>query len=157
MKPIPLTWAHYEICYRLFQEIFERCEYDNFRASWKSRNPSACYVMMRAGALLGFILTTQDNCIQYIVVSSKHQGEGIGSALLKKVLENLQDAPSVWLKTADDPRLAKWYEKYGFKPDHTYLAEDKTYLGTCMVKLQRGRRQTTRFSQECTLQALVEE
>jgi ribosomal protein S18 acetylase RimI-like enzyme len=134
-----LLWSDFQSCKQLFLDTFDLNEDKYFFKAWKNRHKEGSFVVESFGSILGFGLVDNEYCIQYLVVSEHCRGQNIGSKLLHKILNELKDAPSVWLKTASDPRLKHWYAKFGFEEEHTYLDDEKQYLGTCMIRRQRGR------------------
>lgn len=134
-----LKWDDYMVCYWLFEKTFDLGEKPNFVKSWKNRDSKASFVAVYHDIIIGFVLVDSDNCIQYLLVNEEFRNFSIGSKLLKRTCEALKDAPSIWLKTASDPRLRGWYERFGFVHEHTYYSRTNNYLGSCMIRRQRGR------------------
>ena len=129
----------FRICKYLFYTAFDMGEDKYFCKAWKNMHKEASFIVTINGAIVGFVLVDKGFCIQYLVVDSTFRGQNVGSELMKRVCNALSDAPSIWLKTASDPRLKVWYTKFGFEEDQTYLDSNKSYIGTCMIRRQRGR------------------
>lgn len=135
----PLTWSDFNTCKQLFYNTFDLTEDKYFFKAWKNRHKEGSIVAILHGSVVGFALVDTDYCIQYLAVHESCRGQNIGSKLMTHVCNALSDAPTIWLKTASDPRLKVWYSKFGFEEEHTYISPDKEYLGTCMIRRQRGR------------------
>lgn len=135
MRITPLSWSDYQRAYDLMDKTFDSSELSCFKTAWKTRHPTASFKFVEQGAVLGFILVSQTNHIQYIAVDPDFQGQSIGSKLLTRALHALDGARAVWLKTADDRRLRGWYERYGFTHYYCYTcAITKEWIGDCMVR-----------------------
>lgn len=141
-----LQWSDFAVCKQLFYDTFDMEEDKFFFRAWKNRHKEASFVAVYHTVIIGFALVDTDNCIQYLAVNSQFRGQNVGSELMNYVCSALSDAPSIWLKTANDPRLAPWYAKFGFQEEHVYRNAQKEYLGTCMIRRQRGRRSFDTFS-----------
>jgi ribosomal protein S18 acetylase RimI-like enzyme len=137
-----LLACHYNKCISLISSVFNACETNNFKKHWKNRNISFSFIAKFNDLIVGLVIVTNDNCIQYIAIDPEYQELGIGSHLLRKVCEEMSDQPSIWLKTADSPWLRPWYEKHGFTHEKTYLSKTGEYEGDCMIRRQRGRAAT---------------
>ena len=131
-----LQWFDFSICKHLFYKIFDMDEDKYFFRAWKNRHTTASYIVIDHSSIVGFALVDRDFCIQYLAVDLQFRGQRVGSELMKCVCNALTDAPSIWLKTANDSRLIVWYKKFGFVENHTYLDLHREYVGTCMIRRQ---------------------
>lgn len=80
---------------------------------WRYRNNDLSRgIFSKEGDLLGFALVV-DNYVQYLAVHSSFQGLGIGSILLKSILELCMDKGiSIKLSPLED--VIGWYCRHGF-------------------------------------------
>lgn len=53
--------------------------------------------------------------IQDILVNEAYQNQGVGSALMQRVLDKYRDVRQKVLLTIDEPGVRAFYEKHGFK------------------------------------------
>jgi ribosomal protein S18 acetylase RimI-like enzyme len=54
--------------------------------------------------------------INGLAIAPEHQGQGLGRAALEQILEQVKDAPRVWLVThPENSRAIALYESFGFK------------------------------------------
>lgn len=71
------------------------------------------------GELLGIIRAVGDGCtvvfVQDILVFNRHQRKGVGSALLKAVLQKYGNVRQIELATDDTPKTVAFYKAMGFK------------------------------------------
>jgi GNAT superfamily N-acetyltransferase len=107
----PLTAEHTKSANDIFHSAFD-ITYPLHRL-WRHRNHDlSCGIFTREGDLLGFALVI-DNYVQYLAVHDAFQGLGIGTVLLKKILEICIDKNiSIYLSPLDD--VVGWYCKHGF-------------------------------------------
>lgn len=136
-----MRWSDYKQCKDLFYSIFDLCEDKHFKKAWNNRI-YASTVAEQDTIIIGFGLVDNENCIQYVAVNPEFRGQQIGSELMTHICKKMKNEPNIWLKTASDCRLKFWYARFGFEEDHTYLSKKKEYIGSCMIRRQRGRRYT---------------
>lgn len=71
------------------------------------------------GELLGIIRAVGDGCtivfVQDILVFNRHQRKGVGSALLKAVLQKYGNVRQIELATDNTPKTVAFYKAMGFK------------------------------------------
>ena len=107
----PLTAEHYKSANDIYHSAF----YVNFplHRLWKYRNHDLSRgIFTKEGDLLGFALVV-DNYIHYLAVHSSLQGHGLGSYLLRRILELCIDKGiSIELTPAEG--VIGWYCKHGF-------------------------------------------
>ena len=138
----PLRWNHYAACRDVFEESFDISEHASFPTEWRSRCEKRSVVALYRGIVVGFALVDTAHKIQYINIRPDFQNAKLGSKLLAYVLRACADDRSIWLVTADDMRLVKWYGRHGFQITHTYKDDDGEFMGADMVRRQRCRSQT---------------
>lgn len=134
----PLTWNHYAACRHLFEDVFDISEVSCFVEAWPKRCVDTSHAVLYKGAVVAFALVQTNMTINYICVHSDFQGSGLGSKLLTKILDLCSDKRSIWLRTAADERLVKWYGRYGFRVVET-IVEDDEFIGADMVLRHRCR------------------
>ena len=75
-----------------------------------------------SGHLIGFIRAVGDGAsivlIQDIIVSPEHRRRGIGSSLMRAMMERYSGVYQMELMTDDQPDTAAFYESLGFKKAH---------------------------------------
>jgi ribosomal protein S18 acetylase RimI-like enzyme len=133
-----LGWQYYAICRDLFECAFNISEHTNFPVKWRDRCTSRSIVALFRGVPVAFAIVDTKHTLQYICVHRDLHNEKLGSKLLAKLLHNLKDDRSIHLVTADDERLVRWYEKYGFRVTKTYYSEGE-FIGADMVRRLRCR------------------
>jgi ribosomal protein S18 acetylase RimI-like enzyme len=105
----------------IFKSVFEHKYITEFHDAWKSRNSDLSFGIFDEQQILrGFLLTKQlqDNHqrIEFIGVSPVIQKGGVGTLLLRKVLEDsLVRRYMVTLIPVNDEKIIGWYKKHGFK------------------------------------------
>jgi ribosomal protein S18 acetylase RimI-like enzyme len=71
-------------------------------------------------ALLGIIRTVGDGetilLIQDILVSPAYQRKGVGTALVREILDRYQSVRQIQLTTDDTPETVAFYKALGFRP-----------------------------------------
>lgn len=89
------------------QEIFEKI----------LKNSSVVVTAVESGQVIGFATALTDNAIaayiSLIEVLPEYQGKGVGSALIKRILERLGDL--YMIDTVCDENLVGFYDKFGMK------------------------------------------
>lgn len=121
----PLQALDYVPVKRLFQKTFSVSEDKNFVAAWRYRDKDASFGLWDRGALLGAAVV-RGTCLEYIFLDPICRGGGLGTTLLKAVLERI---PAIHLTPVNDPRVIRWYESQGFrKVSHPNIDGQPIYL-----------------------------
>ena len=141
----PLLWSDYSVCRSMFEDVFDLDTLKYFWTEWLSRSNEHSYIALRMDTIVGFALIDTKRTIQYICVHQDVQKQGIGTLLLEKVLASMSNERSIYLVTAGDKRLVRWYGRYGFKVTNDHY--DGGYTGSDMVLRQRCRTSSTPPSQ----------
>lgn len=104
----------------IFKSVFEHKYITEFHDAWDSRNPSLSFGFFdEQCVLIGFLLTKQlqekHQQIEFIGVSPTIQKGGVGTLLLRRVLEDSKTRQSlVTLIPVNDEKIIGWYKKHGF-------------------------------------------
>jgi ribosomal protein S18 acetylase RimI-like enzyme len=101
----------------IFESIFPFKYSEEFEDAWNMRNRGLSYGIEDANKnILGFVITKQigenHQQIEFLGVNPNYQQGGIGTQLLKKVLQSNQ---RVTLIPVNDQRIIHWYKKHGFQ------------------------------------------
>jgi ribosomal protein S18 acetylase RimI-like enzyme len=116
-----LTESDFHDVWAIFQSVFEHKYIIEFQDAWDSRNTSLSFGFFDDQCvLIGFLLTKQiqDNHqqIEFIGVSPRIQKGGIGSRLLRCILDHsTQHKYMVTLIPVNDEKIIGWYKKQGFQ------------------------------------------
>jgi ribosomal protein S18 acetylase RimI-like enzyme len=135
----PLEWKHYQQSRSLVETIFSIYEMPTFKKAWRERSEAHSFGVFSEGTLIALGLVDIFNKIQYICVDTLFQSAGLGSILIKKILFSLSDERSIWLTSAGDERLLKWYGRYGFQVVKMFKDCKGKFTGADMVRRQRCR------------------
>jgi hypothetical protein len=111
-----LTLQDYGKVAELFSRVFPETYKKEFDIVWMLRHTGLSLGAYVKGELAGFIITrdTRESlCIEFLGVCLTRQELGIGTMLLKHVLQ-LCNYPKITLVPLND-RVAQWYKKYGFQ------------------------------------------
>jgi N-acetylglutamate synthase-like GNAT family acetyltransferase len=112
-----LTLQDYGKVVDVFQSIFPEIYRKEFDMVWMLRHTELSLGMFDKNVLKGFILCRQLEeghlRIEFLGVNPKVQKEGIGTMLLKHVLQFATDY-RISLIPVEDSRIIKWYQKFGF-------------------------------------------
>lgn len=102
---------------------------NNFFVGWTKRPPqeifekiltnsSVTVTAVESGKIIGFATALTDGAlaayISLIEVLPEYQGKGVGSAMMKRIMERLGDI--YMIDTVCDENLVGFYEKFGMKP-----------------------------------------
>ena len=110
----PLTQEdYYEVC-KIYEESFDTEEYPlkDFKEVWDQRVHETCGYFIDS-KLVAFALIIEKKNVNYLcflAASPEMRGKGIGTKMLKHILEKV---PSIYLWPIST-RLTKWYEAHGF-------------------------------------------
>lgn len=116
-----LTESDFDSVWTIFKSVFEHKYITEFHISWKSRNPRLSFgIVDEQRILIGFLLTKtiqeKHQQIEFIGVSPLIQQGGIGTHLLRRVLEDAElNRYRVTLIPVNDERIIGWYVKHGFQ------------------------------------------
>ena len=94
----------------LYQDIFDMSEDPNFVKAWRQRDPDLSIGCFDRDVLVGAAIVG-NRFLHYIFVHEIYQKEGVGSRLLRSVLET---SPNIHLTPVPDPKIQAWYIKHGF-------------------------------------------
>lgn len=123
LNPTLLFQEHFDSIWNIFTAVFPDKYNDEFIDAWVDRNRNLSYGMIDLdGSIQGFILTKQsENCtshtqkIEFLGVNPSYQKGGIGTQLLKLILDYcLRTNSRATLIPVNDPRIIHWYNKHGF-------------------------------------------
>jgi len=106
----PLTSLDGYVVRMLFRSIFDQSEDRFFSQAWRTRSLALGVTEPVTETLLAAAIVC-GNKLEYIFVSEAHQGAGIGSLLLKELL---QRKPALYLVPIQNPDVFRWYERHGF-------------------------------------------
>lgn len=115
-----LSESDFNAVWAIFKSVFEHKYITEFHDAWDSRNPSLSFGFFDDQCvLIGFLLTKQiqdkHQQIEFIGVSPTIQKGGIGTHLLRRVLEDSKIRQyMVTLIPVNDERIIGWYKKHGF-------------------------------------------
>ncbi|MEA4815050.1 MAG: GNAT family N-acetyltransferase [Oscillospiraceae bacterium] len=89
------------------------------------RNSSKVISAWDGDTLIGLVRSLDDEetlaFIHYLLVDPEYQGEGIGDALMKRMVNEYQDFLYIKLMPSDPVKIP-FYERFGFKQYDTYSA-----------------------------------
>ena len=116
-----LTESNYTDVWDIFKSVFEHKYITEFHVAWNARNPSLSFgIFDEQRILVGFLLTKQiqnnHQQIEFIGVSPTIQKGGVGTLLLRSVLDDSKrQRYMVTLIPVNDERIIGWYKKHGFR------------------------------------------
>ena len=116
-----LIESDFNAVWTIFKSVFEHKYITEFRDAWTRRNSDLSFGFFdEQRVLLGFLLTKmiQPNHqrIEFIGVSPIIQKGGVGTQLLRKVLQDAeQHQYAVTLIPVNDEKIISWYKKQGFQ------------------------------------------
>ena len=115
-----LSESDYHEVWTIFHNVFEHKYITEFQVAWNARNPSLSFGLFdEQRILIGFLLTKQikehHQQIEFIGVSPWVQKGGIGTLLLRKILDDsTKHQYAVTLIPVHDEKIIGWYKKHGF-------------------------------------------
>jgi ribosomal protein S18 acetylase RimI-like enzyme len=115
-----LSEPDFDAVWTIFKSVFEHKYITEFHVAWNARNPSLSFgIFDEQRILVGFLLTKEiqdkHQQIEFIGVSPLIQKGGIGTHLLRKVLDVSHERQfKVTLIPVNDDRIVGWYKKHGF-------------------------------------------
>jgi len=96
--------------------------------SWhKQLSSSLTYVAEDNGAIVGFGNLTSDGWVDMLYIHKDHQREGIGTAILSKLIEDAGPLKFTALRTEASTTARPFFEARGFQLEKE---QEKTYSGT---------------------------
>ena len=116
-----LSDSDFSSVWDIFKSVFEHKYIVEFQDVWVARNPSLSFgIFDEQRILIGFLLTKEirnnHQQIEFIGVSPIIQKGGVGTLLLRKVLEDaITHRYMVTLIPVNDERIIGWYKKNGFQ------------------------------------------
>jgi ribosomal protein S18 acetylase RimI-like enzyme len=115
-----LTESDFDAVWTIFKSVFEHKYITEFHVAWTSRNSDLSFGFFDEQRVLrGFLLTktiqTNHQQIEFIGVSPWIQKGGIGTYLLRRVLDESKiHRHIVTLIPVNDDKIISWYKKHGF-------------------------------------------
>ena len=106
-----------------------------FRQTWKNRNQTQNYAIWNtSGTMVGFALIKKSGNELDISLIGAQPGKGIGSRLMKQIIQNARNRGIKRITLDSVPSAAEFYIKYGFLPikiddEHIYMALDLFTMG----------------------------
>jgi ribosomal protein S18 acetylase RimI-like enzyme len=116
-----LSEPDFDAVWTIFKSVFEHKYITEFHVAWNARNPDLSFgIFDEQRILIGFLLTKQiqdkHQQIEFIGVSPTIQKGGVGTHLLRKVLDVSHERKfKVTLIPVNDDRIVGWYKKHGFQ------------------------------------------
>lgn len=116
-----LTESDFDAVWTIFKSVFEHKYITEFHVAWNSRTKDLSFGFFdEQRVLLGFLLTktvqTHHQQIEFIGVSPIIQKGGVGTHLLRKVLDDsTKHKYMLTLIPVNDEHIIRWYRKHGFQ------------------------------------------
>lgn len=129
----PLKYSDYRVCRTMLLDIFGQAEFSQFVKAWKLRDSEASFGVTVSKQLIGYVLVDVHHTIQYLCVDPVFRNSRLGSTLLTKALDALQNADQVRLTTAKDCRLTQWYARFGFVIEKVLTDSKGQFAGADMI------------------------
>jgi ribosomal protein S18 acetylase RimI-like enzyme len=113
--------SDFDAVWTIFKSVFEHKYITEFHVAWNARNKDLSFGLFdEQRILVGFLLTKQmtekHQQIEFIGVSPIIQKGGIGTRLLRRILDDsLQHQYKVTLIPVNDENIIHWYKKNGFQ------------------------------------------
>ena len=117
-----LTSSHYENVKDIFKKAFNTEKYpeEDLDTSWIERSHPDSFGFFHRGRLIGFVIASYHSrngsnmYIDYLALDPEFRGNGIGSILLRRLVERRYNIRgSVHLYPERD-ELLSWYKRHGF-------------------------------------------
>jgi len=118
---------HYRAVKGIFRNTFDRIifQISNLNRSWYTRSHEESYgFFLPNGTLIGFIITSyhiknKDNLyVDYIAFDEQYRGKGLGTAILKDMLNGFKEVNRSVHLYPERPELWDWYSRLGFQKTH---------------------------------------
>ena len=115
-------------------DIFGQSEFKQFVEAWNTIDNETSFGVTVSNQLIGYVLVDVHHKIQYLCVDPVFRNSRLGSTLLTKALDALQNAECVRLTTAKDCRLTSWYARFGFSIEKVLTDKAGAFAGADMVR-----------------------
>lgn len=117
-----LTNAHLDDVKILFRKAFaeETYPYEDLEISWIERSTANSFGFFNNDRLIGFAIASfhrkngSSMYIDYLALDPEFRGNGVGSVLLKKLLEKCYKNNGSIHLYPERPELLGWYTRHGF-------------------------------------------
>jgi GNAT superfamily N-acetyltransferase len=108
----------------LFRKAFAAETYpeEDLEISWIERSNPDSFGFFIEGKLVGFVIASfhvqnkSSMYIDYLALDPEFRGNGVGSVLLKKLLEKCYKNNGSIHLYPERPELLNWYTRHGFRP-----------------------------------------
>ena len=115
-------------------DIFGQAEFKQFVEAWNTIDRETSFGVTVSNQLIGYILVDVHHKIQYLCVDPVFRNSRLGSTLLIRALDALQNAECIRLTTAKDCRLTSWYARFGFSIEKVLTDKAGAFAGADMVR-----------------------
>jgi len=115
-------------------DIFGQSEFKQFVDAWNTIDQETSFGVTVSNQLIGYVLVDVHHKIQYLCVDPVFRNSRLGSTLLTRALDALQNAECVRLTTAKDCRLTSWYARFGFSIEKVLTDKTGAFAGADMVR-----------------------
>lgn len=115
-------------------DIFGQSEFKQFVEAWRMIDTETSFGVTVSDQLIGYVLVDVDHKIQYLCVDPVFRNSRLGSTLLTRALDALQNAECIRLTTAKDCRLTSWYARFGFSIEKVLTDKAGEFAGADMVR-----------------------
>lgn len=121
-----LTNAHFTDVKILFRKAFssDMYPYEDLETSWIERSKPDSLGFFEKDKLAGFVIASyhvqnkSNMYIDYLALDPEFRGSGLGSDLLKRLLENCYKKNGSVHLYPERPELLNWYTRHGFSKTH---------------------------------------
>ena len=136
ISPVQLTDAHYRAVKAIYRDTFDRTEFQikDLNASWYYRCQEESYgFFLPNNILIGFIICSyhvknKDNLyVDYIAFDKQYRGKGLGTAILKDMLQSFKAVGRSVHLYPERPELWPWYGRLGFQMTHNGFMNFHSY------------------------------
>ena len=123
----PLQQKHYRAVRSLFKETFDPKIFTthSLNISWHYRSKEESYAFLNENKkFIGFIITSyhkqnkENLYVDYIALNPAYRGQGIGTAIIKKFLQEVKKHRRSIHLYPERKELYGWYERLGFYKTH---------------------------------------
>lgn len=115
-------------------DIFGQSEFKQFVDAWNTIDQETSFGVTVSNQLIGYVLVDVHHKIQYLCVDPVFRNSRLGSTLLTRALDALQNAECIRLTTAKDCRLTSWYARFGFSIEKVLTDKAGEFAGADMVR-----------------------
>jgi ribosomal protein S18 acetylase RimI-like enzyme len=117
-----LTNTHFADVKVLFRKAFAEGTYpdEHLELSWIERSNPDSFGFFHEGRLIGFVIASfhvhngSNMYIDYLALDPEFRGHGVGSALLKRLLEKCYKKNGSLHLYPERSELVNWYTRHGF-------------------------------------------